>query len=236
MIATATDGSLVHAFSRIPDHRRPRGKVYPLATLLTFAATAMLCGCRSLFAMAQWGRDYNHLAPALGLDRRRRRHPDRYRTPCVSELHTVFAGLDIPAFEAALTAWVLAQGVADLGQRVLHLDGKRLRGSQGHQLPGVHLLAAYAPDVEAVLAQLQVPADTNEHKAALDLLKLIPLDGALVTGDAAFTQRDFCQAVVDGGGDYFVTVKDNQPELKEAIATGFRRAFSPSGAGGAAAE
>lgn len=236
MTAPATDGSLVHAFGRIPDHRQPRGKVYPLATLLTFAATAMLCGCRSLYAIAQWGRDYNHLAPALGLGRRSRRHPGRYRTPCVGELHTVFAGLDIPAFEAALTAWVLAQGVADLARRVVHLDGKKLRGSQGHQLPGVHLLAAYAPDVEAVLAQLPVAADTNEHKAALELLKLIPLAGTLVTGDAAFTQRDFCQAVVDGGGDYFVAVKDNQPTLRDDIQAGFTRAFSPAGAGRAAAE
>jgi hypothetical protein len=236
MSAPATDGSLVHAFRRIPDHRQRQGKVYPLATLLTFAATAMLCGCRSLFAIAQWGRDYNHLAPALGLRRRPKRHPERYRTPCVAELHTVFAGLDIPAFEAALTAWVLAQGAADLDQRVLHLDGKKLRGSQGHLLPGVHLLAAYAPDVEAVLAQLHVPADTNEHKAALELLKLIPLEGTLITGDAAFTQRDFCQAIVDGGGDYFVTVKENQPTLREDIQAGFRRAFSPPGARGAAAQ
>src|SRR5262245_25611194 len=124
MIAPATDGSLVHAFTRLPDHRRPRGKVYPLATLLTFAATAMLSGCRSLVPIAPGGLDYNHLAPALGLRRRHRRHPQHYRTPCVGELHTVFAGLNVPAFEAALTAWVLAQGVADLQRRVLHLDGK----------------------------------------------------------------------------------------------------------------
>lgn len=57
-------------------------------------------------------------------------------------MHTVFAALDIQAFEKALTRWVLAQGVADLGRRVAHLDGKALRGTQGHQLPGVQVLAA----------------------------------------------------------------------------------------------
>ena len=65
----------------------------------------------------------------------------------------------------------------------------------------------------------------------LSELPVAQIKDALITGDAAFTQRDFCQAVVDGGGDYFVPVKDNQPELKEAIQTGFRRAFSPAGAG-----
>ena len=58
-----TDGSLYEVFSEIPDPRHRRGTVYPLAAVLTLVATAMLCGCRSLAAIAQWGRDYNHLAP-----------------------------------------------------------------------------------------------------------------------------------------------------------------------------
>jgi predicted transposase YbfD/YdcC len=41
-----------------------------------------------------------------------------------------------------------------------------------------------------VLDQIPVDAKTNEHKAALELLDLIPLKGKLVTGDAMFCQRD----------------------------------------------
>jgi hypothetical protein len=74
---------------------------------------------------------------------------------------------------------VLTMVATDLEQRVVAIDGKTLRGSQGHQLPGVHLLAAYRRDVEAVIAQLRVSGKTNEHKTALELLKLIPLKGTL---------------------------------------------------------
>ena len=133
-------------------------------------------------------------------------------------------------FEAALTQWILAQGVSDLDQRLVAIDGKTLRGSQGHLLPGVHLLAAYCRDLEVVIAQLAVPGKTNEHKTALQLLKLIPLEGTLVTGDAAFTQRDLCAAVVKSRGQYFLTVKDNQPTLEANIRAAFSPAFSPSGA------
>lgn len=203
-------------------------KVYPLAAVLTLASTAMLCGCRSLAAIAQWGGDYNHLAPQLGFSRRTK-DGAAYRTPCASELHTLLAALPAQVFEAALTRWILARGVSDLERRVVAIDGKTLRGSQGHQLPGVHLLAAYCGDVEAVIAQLAVPGKTNEHKTALELLKLIPLKGTLITGDAAFTQRDFCEAVVRGGGDYFLTVKDNQPTLESDIRAAFGPAFSPPG-------
>jgi hypothetical protein len=224
--------SLYEVFATIPDPRSRFGRSYTLASLLTLSAVAMLCGCRSLYAIAQWGRDYNHLAPLLGFTRPTK-DGTGYRTPCVSELHTVFAALDVAAFEAVLTGWVRARGVDDLDRRVVNIDGKALRGSQGHQLPGVHLLAAYCRDVEAVLAQLAVPGKTNEHKTALELLKLIPLQGTLITGDAAFTQRDLCAAIVQGGGDYFLTVKDNQPTLEADIRAAFGPAFSPSGAAAA---
>jgi hypothetical protein len=226
---TPIDGTLYHALARIPDHRSARGRTYPLATLLTFAATAMLCGARSLYAIAQWGRDYNHLAPALGLRKPRLRGGPGFRTPCVGELHAVFARLDVARFEAVLTAWVRAAGLDDLDERVVQLDGKRLRGSRGHRLPGVHLLAVYSGELRAVVAQMAV-VDTNEHKAALEALKLVPLDGTVLTADAAFTQRDVCEAIVAAGGHYVLPVKDNQATLKADIAAGFAPAFSPGGA------
>ena len=107
---TPLDGTLHHALAQIPDHRQARGQSYPLAARLTFAATAMLCGAKSLYAIAQWGHDYNHLAPLLGFTKPRLRGRPGHRTPCVSELHAVFAALDVTRFEAALTAWVRAAG------------------------------------------------------------------------------------------------------------------------------
>jgi hypothetical protein len=199
MNTQSTSGPLYEVFCGIPDPRDRRGTIYPLASVLTLIATAMLCGCRSLAAIARWGRDYNDLAPLLGSSRRTR-DGRRHRTPCISELHTLLAALGAAVFEAALTRWILAQGVAELPERVMSIDGKALRGSQGHQLPGVHPLAAYRLDVEAVVAQLRAPGKTNEHKTAPELLKILPLEGALFTGDAAFTQRDFCAAVIEGGG------------------------------------
>jgi len=222
-MSQVTDRSLYSALAALPDARQARGKLYPLPALLTMTVAAILCGCKTLTAVAQWGRDYNHLLGLLGFTKRA---GGRYRSPCVGELSTVYAALDAGAFEVALRGWLQA---GEHGPRVA-IDGKRLRGSRDGAVPGVHLVSAYDGDAKAVLAQVPV-GDTNEAKAALTLLGLIPLEGIVVTGDAAFTQRDFCEAVVAGGGDYFLPVKDNQPELKEAIAAGFARAFSPQGAG-----
>ena len=142
--------SLLMALAEVPDPRRRRGRRYPVAAVLTFAVCAMLCGARSLYAIAQWGQEQGsaEVRAALGIT--------RARTPCVATLFRLFRDLDRPAFEAALGAWVRAQGLA-AGEGVA-LDGKALRGIHGEQVPGVHRVAAYAHRTGAVLGQKGGPA------------------------------------------------------------------------------
>ncbi len=216
--------SLADAFSTVPDPRDPRGKIYPLPAVLNLLAVALLAGMRSLEAVAQFGREHGRpLAHALGFR--------SARTPCKASLSNLLRRLDVAAFEGALARWVRAR-CPDLGD-TLAIDGKALRGSATYQLPGVHLLAAYAPHVAAVVAQVRVSNKTNEHKAALQLLGILPLAGKVVTGDAMFCHKDVCEEVLAGEGDYVWTVKDNQPQLHFDIAAMFAEsaAFSPLPAG-----
>ena len=200
--------SLVQALADVPDPRKRRGRRHPLVAVLSLTTVALLAGCKSLEAIAQFGRDHGkHLAFALGFT--------RGRTPTKSALSKIFRRLDIDAFEAALARWILSR--QQDGWATVALDGKTLRGSRDGDTPGVHLLAAYVPAAAATLAQMRVDAKTNEHKAALVLLGVLPLEGKVVTGDAMFTHRDFAQEVRDSGGDYILIVKDNQPELKAQI-------------------
>ena len=129
----------------------------------------------------------------------------------------LFKGLDVGALERALGTWVRGQQAAGH----VAIDGKRLRGSATAQSPGVHLLAAFSATLQGVIGQLAVPPDGNEITAALQLLKTLPLEGVIITGDAMFTQREICRVITDGGGDYFFTVKDNQPALKADVALAF---------------
>ena len=72
-----------------------------------------------------------------------------------------------------------------------------------------------------MLAQIRVDAKTNEHKAALELLGILPLTGKIVVGDAMFCQRDLAEAIFASDGDSVFTVKDNQPGLKADIRAAF---------------
>lgn len=50
---------------------------------------------------------------------------------------------------------------------------------------------------------------------------MLPLAGRVLTLDALYCQRAFCRKVLQGGGNYLVIVKRNQPLLHEAIALAF---------------
>jgi hypothetical protein len=136
--------SLFAAFAQVPDPRRSRGRRHPLAAILALATAAMLGGVRSLYAIWQWGRlQEPAVVKALGFT--------RAQTPSVATLHRVFSRLDVRAFEAVLRTW--AQAKLGDGEEAIAIDGKGLRGIHGEELPGVRLVAAYAPKAGLVLAQ-----------------------------------------------------------------------------------
>lgn len=208
----ATPLSLLEVLAQLPDPRSRHGRRHPLSAILSLAVLAMLSGANSYQAIAQFGRDHGTaLAHALGFR--------RGKTPTKSTFSILFRILDVQAFENALSRWV-ASRLPQAVPLAIHLDGKTVRGSRDGDLPGQHLVAAYCSEAQAVLAQVRVAAKTNEHKAALQLLGILPLKGNLFTGDALFCQRDLCAAILQGGGDYLFAVKDNQPSLRIDIAAG----------------
>jgi predicted transposase YbfD/YdcC len=225
--------TLAEILAELPDPRSRHGRFHPLPAVLNLVVLGLLMGRKSLSAIARLGRTYGTpLAHALGFR--------RGKTPSKSTLSEILRAVDAQALEQALSRWVRSRLPADVVQ--LSLDGKTLKGSRDGDVPGQHLVAAYAPQVQAVLLQMRVDAKTNEHKAALQLLGFLPLAGKVVVGDAMFCQRDLVGQVVEQEGDYVFVVKDNQPGLAVDVAAGFgfeetarsiAAAFSPRGAAAA---
>lgn len=205
--------SLMELLGGLHDPRRPQGKRHPLPALLGLAVVAMLAGMSGYEAIVQYGKERGwDFLKHLGFTTR--------HGLCKATYSRVFRRIDVADFEARVGRWIQGRlGAGDAPH--LAIDGKTARGSRDGGAPGVHLVSAYAPDVKAVLAQLRVDAKTNEHKAALELLGVLPVRGKVVTGDAMFTHRDVCAEVIRGGGDYILPVKENQPTLSRDIAAAF---------------
>jgi hypothetical protein len=205
-------GTLWVALQGIEDHRTKKGRRYPLPAIIAISLCAMLSGANDLRAIFRWGRRLSPRAlQALGVDKKRK------KAPCHSAYHYIFQSIAADDLAKALGALVQVKG----GLGHVAIDGKRLRGSQHETSPGVHMLHAFSTTLQASVGSLVVPPDSAEMIEVIELLKQLPLDGAVVTGDAAFTFRPIIEAIREGGGDYFLFVKANQPELEGEIARAF---------------
>jgi hypothetical protein len=214
-------GTLWTALQGIEDHRTKKGRRFPLPAIIAIALCAMLSGANDLMAIFRWGRRLSPKAlQALGLDKKRR------KAPCHATYHYVFQSIAADDLAKALGSLVRVND----GLGHVAIDGKRLRGSQHETSPGVHMLHAFSTTLQASVGSLVVPPDSAEMIDVIELLKQLPLDGAVVTGDAAFTFRTIIEAIRERGGDYFLFVKANQPELEGEIARAFGD-VPPSGRG-----
>jgi hypothetical protein len=209
---------LVSVLADIPDPRSRQGRRHPLPAVLTLACVAMLCGYQSYGAIAEWARNYGRRwARAVGLT-----HPT---PPCAATLHTILRTLDRTQVDAVLGAWAeeVVAALAPAGHELegVAMDGKTLRGSRQHGVPGAHLLAAVSQRLGLTLGQTAVGAKTNEIPCAETLLAGLVLEGRVFTMDALLTQRAIATTIVAGGGDYVMVVKPNQPQLYADIQTVF---------------
>ena len=203
--------SLYAALAGLQDKRHARGIRYALVTVLTYLVLAKLSGQDSLVGIAQWIRLRTKiLGQAFPLK--------KPRAPCANTYRNILGQvIEVEEFELVVREFFAHQPKA--GQSiVIALDGKTLRGTITAAHPrGQHLLAAYLPAEGWVIFQVEVDGKENEISAAPRVLKQLDLRGKIVTGDAMFAQRELSLHIIEAGGDYVWTVKDNQATLRQDI-------------------
>jgi len=201
---------LLGGFGRRNDPRSRRGRRYPLQGLLGMLILGALHGEKSLRGMWMWGcKHWASIRRPLGFVGNA--HPPAYAT-----VWYVVSALDSDALDGALQEWTLSWS----GERVrsVSVDGKVLRGSRrtNPEQAALEVLTAAGQELKVVLGQRGVSGG-DLVAATVELLKTMPLQGKLVTADAGLLCRPVVDAIRAGGGDYLGVVKDNQPELKEAV-------------------
>jgi predicted transposase YbfD/YdcC len=197
-------------FTRLRDPRRRHLRRHLLIDILAIAICAVIAGAddwQQVVTFARHRRDW--LQTFLRLPN---------GIPSHDTFERVFERLDPQAFGACFTRWVEALAGA-LGFRHIAIDGKTLRHS-GNGPKGwrpLHLVSAWATQCHLSFAQVAVEEKSNEITAIPRLLELLDLRGALVTIDAIGCQKAIVKQIVEGGGDYILPVKENQPHLLEDV-------------------
>ena len=208
MDAPATDG-LLRFFRAVPDPRAANAR-HPMATVLSIAVMAVLCGAEGWAAVQAWAElNLDWLATFLDLP---------HGVPSHDTFDRVFGLLDPPAFERCFAAWTAAL-VGNAGGLFVAVDGKTLRRSwrRAWGKTPVHMVGAFASANGVVLGQVATDAKSNEITAIPKLLATLELAGLTVTIDAMGCQREIAGQIRRQGGHYVLAVKDNQPALHAAV-------------------
>lgn len=196
----------------LPDPRRPQGVRYPFTTVIVTALMGMVCGCDDAEALALWSESNSSwLSGFLELP---------HGAPTQDVYLAVFGALDPDGFSAVFRAWV-ALMTARLQAQGSHIaiDGKTSRRSfdKASGTPAIHTVSAWMSDVGLVLGQRKTREKSNEITAIPELLRLLDLKGATITIDAMGCQTEIASTIIDGEGNYVLSVKENQPTLYQDI-------------------
>jgi hypothetical protein len=133
--------------------------------------------------------------------------------------------INIEQLESQLGSWLTRKAPKE---EAIALDGKTLKGSRSRG-DAVQLVSALGHDSGVVLHQVPTRDKSNEITAVQPLLESLDLRGRIVTADALHTQTNTAKYLVEEKqAHYLLTVKGNQPFLKQSMAQAFEPLLAQS--------
>jgi predicted transposase YbfD/YdcC len=216
--------SILDHFADLPDPRREQGRIHRLGEIVFIAICAVLCGADNRVEIAAYAHaKIDWLATFLELPGGIPSHDTFRRAFCL-----IAPG----AFQEGFSSWIAAlmarKGLTPLAPapsalKPIAIDGKAQRGSARRTVgrSALHVVSARAVENRLTPAQVATDAKSNEITAIPELLEMLGLKGAVVTIDAMGCQKEIAAAIIGGGGEYLLAVKENQPHLYEDIGREF---------------
>ncbi len=209
---------IVKHFESLPDPRETRNRRHLLADVIVICVCGVIVGCQGPTSIERWAKAKKQWLETLlelpgGI-------PSR---DCIRR---ILIALKPEAFQKCFQNWIAAclLGEADGTHRTIAIDGKTMRRSHDKTagLGPLHIVSAWASEQGIALGQLATAEKSNEITAIPELIDRIDLRGAVVTIDAMGCQKAIAKKIVEGGGDYVLAVKENQPKLYQAIQAYFQ--------------
>jgi hypothetical protein len=204
--------SIIELLKGVPDYRKKIG-TYPLWSLLALYLLAVMCGApRGSKDLAKFARKLSQgQRRALGIRQRQGRYPTPSQ-PTFWRLLEEISGLQLE--QILLQVQEQLRGPAPQ-KELIALDGK-----EPNHGGGPSILTAVCVPSQYYLGSAVVDTKTNEIPVAQKLFPDLDLKGRWVSLDALHTQTQTARDIVlEGGGDYLLTVKDNQLKLHQNIET-----------------
>jgi predicted transposase YbfD/YdcC len=216
--------SLLEMLASVTDPRKARGRQYTIGFVLAVTVVAALAGARNYSEIARRARDISQVMLMM-LGSQWDWHRRCFRCPSKTVIRNVLAGLDGDEMDRIAGKWLFENSGRERGREwEIAFDGKVMRGAWTAGNGKVTLFSAMTHREAVTIAQVSVPAETNETTQASTLLKALDTLGipeensVLVTLDAAHTCQETAREVKKRKQlDYLMNVKGNRPGLQAAV-------------------
>lgn len=198
--------------SRVEDPRRTdRGNIrHRLEDIIIIGLCTLICGGEDFPDMEEFGKEREKwLRTFLELPN---------GIPDSDTFRRVFERIDPEALSECLYDWL---GFHFTEGSVIAIDGKTIRGSKTESHKAYHVVSAFAAENRLVLGELVTEEKSNEITAVPELLDSLNIENSIVTADAMSCQKEITKKIVEGGADYVIGLKGNQPTLLEDISLYF---------------
>src|ERR1044071_6604682 len=211
--------NICNIFSTLPDPRAPNA-LHDLLDIIVIALATVLCGGQCATDMEVFASSKEKLLRQfLRLE---------HGIPSHDTFSRVFNALDPEAFEQAFRSFMAAFAEANESKltSVVAVDGKAVRGAyeRGRSSTPLHMVNVFAVEARMALASCKAPG-RNEAQGALEVLRMLSLEGCIVTADALHCNRRFAAKVRERGAHYVLALKENQSKLFAQV----ERCFARSG-------
>jgi predicted transposase YbfD/YdcC len=202
--------SLFEGLKKIVDPRREHQKFHSLYEILVIAICGVLSGAEHWTELEDYGAAKQEwLATFLEL---------KHGIPSHDTFRRVFILLDALELKSMFVDWISATVSLSKGTLV-NIDGKNLRGSKAPRKgkKALNVVSAWVSEQSVVLGQIKCEEKSNEITAIPALLKILDLEGCVVTIDAMGCQTDIVQEIAEQEADYVIALKGNQGTLHQEV-------------------
>jgi predicted transposase YbfD/YdcC len=212
---------IVDYFDELEDPRSPINIKHPLVSVVVIAMMAVLAGANGPTAIAKWAK--------LKADFLLRALPLPNGVPCKDVFRSVLSLWKPEAFQTCFAIWLKslrasAQAKAakegkPVDKPIFAIDGKTSRRSHDrvNGLGALHTVSVWASEFGLSLGQVACAEKSNEITAIPELLRLVDIQGTIITIDAMGTQKAIAAQIVDGKADFVLALKGNQETLHQAV-------------------
>jgi predicted transposase YbfD/YdcC len=201
---------LFESLGEIDDPRREHQKFHSLFDILVISICAVICGVDHWTEMEEFGEAKQEwFASFLELEN---------GIPSHDTFRRVFILLDTIELKEVFGGWINSAISLSKGTLV-NIDGKNLRGSK-EPIKGkkaLNIVSAWASEQSVVLGQVKTDEKSNEITAIPELLKIVDLEGCIVTIDAIGCQTEIVKEIVEKKADYVISLKKNQGGLYKDV-------------------